>query len=103
MLIFFIGSALLGAVLACFFRAYILLPTCAVLIVLVVSNPYHQTQGELGALASIALSITSLQLGYLAGLLLKIVPRFRVKDDLLHHGAASSHGSTSNGHRHARH
>lgn len=83
MLIFLVASALLGVVLACFFRAYILLPTCAVLIGLVVANPSGEALSVVGAFVAIALLVTSLQLGFLSCLLFKTVSRVRVSSDAI--------------------
>ncbi len=105
-----IGCALLGFALAWFFRVYILWPTCAVLIVLVLAHPFYPGQSLFGAAMSIALLVTCLQGGYFGGLLLKTNPhiRGRAKKGSFHKGSVASTrvpalGPTSVRHRRTRH
>ncbi|WP_026608313.1 hypothetical protein [Methylocapsa acidiphila] len=97
MLIAIAGSAFLGLTLALFFRVYVLWPTCAVLIVLVFSNSFQPAQSLVGAVIMMAALITSLQVGYFTGLILKMFPRapLRVKRGALEGRPISSAAALS--------
>jgi hypothetical protein len=76
-----IGSVLIGILLARFFTVYVLFPACIFAIVLVLVSPSHGLNGPWWTILEIAAAITSIQLGYGAGLILQGMPtslqRFR--------------------------
>jgi hypothetical protein len=79
MTVFFIGSALLGIALSRFFKFYVLAPTSIVVVVLAFACPFREAQSGLGLICSIALLLTSLQLGYFVGLILTTNPQVRLR------------------------
>lgn len=105
MSIFVIGSALLGVILARFFKFYVLGPTSIVVIILALMWRLHETQSLLGAIFSVAILVTSLQFGYFAGLFLTTSPqvRFRIKRSPSHLPSISSASSPSFGAQSIRH
>lgn len=66
-----LGSVLLGALLAQFFKFYILAPTILMAIVFVLVNPFPEPGSALELVGLSALLITGLQFGYLAGAFMK--------------------------------
>jgi hypothetical protein len=59
-----VGGALFGMILGQFFKWFILLPACG----LAVANPAHMESGFLGWFVQTVLLSTSLQIGYVVGL-----------------------------------
>ena len=68
MAILLIWSVLLGAVLGRFFKVLVLIPACAFLLAAVVVRSAHGEHGLLRPLLEFAVLITSLQIGYVFGL-----------------------------------
>ncbi len=69
MAILLIGSVLLGAVLGRFFKVWVLVPACAFALGAVLVRSAGVQQGLLCPLLEFAVLITSLQIGYVSGLL----------------------------------
>src|ERR1700730_4024339 len=69
MAILLIWSVLLGAVLGRFFKVLVLVPACAFLLVAVLVRSADGEHGLLRPLLEFAVLITSLQIGYVSGLL----------------------------------
>jgi hypothetical protein len=74
MAILLIWSVLLGAVLGRFFKVWVLVPACAVLLAVVVVRSADGEHGLLYPLLEFAMLIISLQIGYASGLLSHLVP-----------------------------
>ncbi len=74
MTILLIGSVLLGAVLGRFFKVLVLAPACAVILAVVIARSVYFEHGVLRALLEFAVLITSLQIGYVSGLLSYFIP-----------------------------
>ena len=72
MAILLIWSVLLGAVLGRFFKVLVLVPACAFLLVAVVVRSAEH--GLLSRLLEFAVLITSLQIGYVFGLVSHSIP-----------------------------
>jgi hypothetical protein len=64
-----IWSVLLGTVLGRFFKVWVLVPLCAFLLVAVLVRSADVEHGLLRPLLEFAVLITSLQIGYVSGLL----------------------------------
>jgi hypothetical protein len=74
MAILLIWSALLGAVLGRFFKVLVLVPACAFLLAAVLVRSADGEYGLLRPLLEFAVLITSLQIGYVSGLLSFLIP-----------------------------
>ena len=72
MAILLIWSVLLGAVLGRFFKVLVLVPACAFLLAAVVVRSANGEHGLLRPLLEFAVLITSLQIGYVSGLLSRV-------------------------------
>ena len=70
MAILILGSVLLGAVLGRFFKVLVLVPACALVLVRSADGEH----GLLRALLEFAVLITSLQIGYVVGLVSHSIP-----------------------------
>lgn len=62
------GGILFGTILGRFFRVYILLPACALAVVLVLASPAPTGSSLWSSMLEIAVLVTSLQVGYIVGL-----------------------------------
>lgn len=104
--ILIIGSVLFGIVLARFFTVYVLVPACALTAVLVIASPIHAAHGSWAIIFEVVVSIASIQLGYIAGLLLQALPnslqRFRVDSPYVTTTLSPSAGPGLLGHRRVR-
>ncbi len=69
MIILIVGILLLGAVFGWFFSVWILAPTCAMTFVIFLACSIDAGQGLLRALLEFGILATSLQIGYVTGLL----------------------------------
>jgi hypothetical protein len=69
-----IGSVLLGAVLGRFFKVLVLVPACALVLAAVLVESADVEHGLLRPLVEFAGLITSLQIGYVSGLLSFFIP-----------------------------
>ena len=69
MTILIIGSVLLGATLGRFFKVLVLVPACAFVFVAILVRSAYVEHGLLRPLLEYAVLITSLQIGYVLGLL----------------------------------
>jgi hypothetical protein len=65
-----LGAVLFGLVLSRFFRVYILIPTCGVAIILVLTGPGLINQTLTASCLQIVGLVAGLQFGYVAGLVL---------------------------------
>ena len=74
MAILSIWSVLLGAVLGRFFKVLVLVPACAFLLAAVLVRSADVEHGLLRPLLEFAVLITSLQIGYVSGLLSFFIP-----------------------------
>lgn len=74
MTILLIWSVLLGAVLGRFFKVLVLVPACAFLLATVLVRSADVEHGLLRPLLEFAVLITSLQIGYVSGLLSFLLP-----------------------------
>ena len=63
-----VGGVLFGMILGQFFKWFVLIPACGLAIVLVLINPAHMENGVLGWFVQFVVLITSLQIGYVVGL-----------------------------------
>jgi hypothetical protein len=97
MSLFIIGSILFGAVLAQFFKFYILLPACVLVGILSLTSPFYAGQHLATSLFSLAFLLTSVQFGYLAGLVLRanLVARGRGKRNTFKRSSLPSHSLPS--------
>ena len=68
MTILIIGSVLLGAILGRFFKVLVLAPACALVLAVVLVKSADREHGLLRPLLEFAVLITSLQIGYVFGL-----------------------------------
>ena len=75
MAILLIWSFLLGAVLGRFFKVLVLVPACAFVLAAVLVRSTDGEHGLLRPLLEFAVLITSLQIGYVSGLLPFFIPR----------------------------
>jgi hypothetical protein len=73
-IILIIGSLLLGAILGRFFNVLVLAPAFALLLAMVVASFAYVGHGLLRALLEFAVLITSLQIGYVSGVLSFLIP-----------------------------
>jgi hypothetical protein len=73
--ILLIGSVLLGTVLGRFFKVLVLVPACALVLAAVLVRSADVEHGLLRPLFEFAVLITSLQIGYVSGLLSHCIPR----------------------------
>src|ERR1700704_2114294 len=69
-----LGSVLLGAVLGRFFKVLVLVPACALVLAVVLVRSADGEHGLLRALLEFAVLITSLQIGYVVGLVSHSIP-----------------------------
>jgi hypothetical protein len=67
MAILIVGGILLGMILGQFFKWYVLVPACGIVIVLVLVNPAYMG-GFLSWFLQVVAVTTSLQIGYVVGL-----------------------------------
>jgi hypothetical protein len=74
MAILLIWSVLLGAVLGRFFKVLVLVPACAFLLAAVLVRSAYFGHDLLRPLLELAVLITSLQIGYVSGLLSFLIP-----------------------------
>ena len=74
MAILILGSVLLGAVLGRFFKVLVLVPACALVLAVVLVRSADGEHGLLRALLEFAVLITSLQIGYVVGLVSHSIP-----------------------------
>ncbi|MDQ6867889.1 MAG: hypothetical protein M3178_05640 [Pseudomonadota bacterium] len=74
MAILLIGSILLGAVLGRFFKVLVLVPACAFILAAGLAGSADVEHGLLRPFLEFAVLITSLQIGYVSGLLSFIIP-----------------------------
>jgi hypothetical protein len=58
---------LFGMILGQFFKCYVLVPACALAIVLVLASPVHMDNNHLGSFLQFVMLNVSLQIGYVAG------------------------------------
>ncbi|WP_395666004.1 hypothetical protein [Methylocella sp.] len=65
---------LLGMALGRFFRVYVLIPGCALAVVLAMSGPQAFDSSILSALIEVAVAVAALQAGYVAALVFAQVP-----------------------------
>jgi hypothetical protein len=75
MAILLIGSVLLGAILGRFFKVLVLIPACAFVLAAVLVRSADVERGLLRPFFEFAVLITSLQIGYVSGLLSHCIPR----------------------------
>jgi len=66
--ILILGSVLLGAVLGRFFKVLVLVPACALVLAVVLVRSADGEHGPLRPLLEFAVLITTLQIGYVFGL-----------------------------------
>jgi hypothetical protein len=69
-----IASLLLGAVLGRFFKVLVLVPACAFILAVILVRSADVEHGLLRPLLEFAVLITSLQIGYVSGLLSFLIP-----------------------------
>jgi hypothetical protein len=69
-----IASLLLGAVLGRFFKVLVLVPACAFILAVILVRSADVEHGLLRPLLEFAVLITSLQIGYVSGLLSFFIP-----------------------------
>jgi hypothetical protein len=69
-----IASLLLGAVLGRFFKVLVLVPACAFILAAILVRSADVEHGLLRPLLEFAVLITSLQIGYVSGLLSFFIP-----------------------------
>ena len=74
MAILILGSVLLGAVLGRFFKVLVLVPACALVLAVVLVRSADGEHGLLRPLLEFAVLITSLQIGYVVGLVSHSIP-----------------------------
>ena len=74
MAILILGSVLLGAVLGRFFKVLVLVPACALVLAVVLVKSADGEHGLLRPFLEFAVLITSLQIGYVSGLLSFFIP-----------------------------
>ena len=74
MAILILGSVLLGAVLGRFFKVLVLVPACALVLAVVLVRSADGEHGLLRPLLEFAVLITSLQIGYVFGLVSHWIP-----------------------------
>ena len=63
-----VGGVLFGMILGQFFKSFVLIPAGGLAIVLVLINPAHMESSLLGGFVQFVVLITSLQIGYVVGL-----------------------------------
>ena len=63
-----VGGVLFGIILGHFFKWFVLIPACGLAIVLVLINPAHMESSLLGWFVQFVVLTTSLQIGYVVGL-----------------------------------
>jgi hypothetical protein len=90
-----IVAPFVGVVLERFFKALVLVPTCVVVLMVVVVRAACVGHGLLNAILEFAVVITSLQIGYASTLVLAAVPRIlqRVSSGHLHQKTVTRHRS----------
>ena len=74
MAILILGSVVLGAVFGRFFKVLVLVPACALVLAVVLVRSADGEHGLLRPLLEFAVLITSLQIGYVSGLLSFLIP-----------------------------
>ena|ERR1700730_18253585 len=103
MTILLMGSVLLGAVLGRFFKVLVLAPACAFVFVAILVRFVYVEHGLLRPLLEFAGLITSLQIGYVLGLLssstknARLVSAYTITRRHLRNSMRSSTGSRSTG------
>ena len=68
MAILVVGGVVFGIILGHFFKWFVLIPACGLAIVLVLINPAHMENSLLGWFVQFVVLTTSLQIGYVVGL-----------------------------------
>jgi hypothetical protein len=63
-----VGGVLFGMILGLFFKSFVLIPAGGLAIVLVLINPAHMENSLLGWFVQFVVLTTSLQIGYVVGL-----------------------------------
>ena len=63
-----VGGILFGMILGRFFKWFVLIPACGLAAVLVLINPAHMANSLLGGFFQFGVLTTSLQIGYVVGL-----------------------------------
>ena len=74
MAILILGSVLVGAVLGRFFKVLVLVPACALVLAVVLVRSADGEHGLLRPLLEFAVLITSLQIGYVFGMVSHSIP-----------------------------
>jgi F0F1-type ATP synthase assembly protein I len=69
-----VGGVLFGTILGRFFKVYVLVPASALAIILVLAHPASTEQGLLYSLLEVGILVTSLQVGYVLGLVTGTAP-----------------------------
>jgi hypothetical protein len=72
--ILLIGSVLLGANLGRSFKVLVLIPACALTLAIIVANSAYFGHSLPRTLLEFVVLITSLQIGYISGLLSSLIP-----------------------------
>jgi hypothetical protein len=72
--ILLIGSVLLGANLGRSFKVLVLIPACALTLAIIVANSAYFGHSLPRTLVEFVVLITSLQIGYISGLLSSLIP-----------------------------
>ena len=75
-----VGAALFGMILGQFFKWYVLVPACGLVIVLVLVFPAHREPSLLRCFLQIYVVTTSLQVGYVLGLFARDFTSCRMMD-----------------------
>ena len=98
MAILAIGSVLLGTFFGRFFKVWVLVPVCALTLVIVFASSAYYEHGLLSALLEFAVIATCLQIGYAFGLLLCVArdrwQRLKIPREMPHessHSVATRH------------
>jgi hypothetical protein len=68
-----VAGVLFGMILGQFFKCFVLFPACGLAIVLVLASPAHMEHSLLGSFVQTVVLITSLQIGYVVGLVARDV------------------------------
>jgi hypothetical protein len=103
MAILLIWSVLLGAVLGRFFKVFVLVPACTLILAAVIVRSADVGHGLLRSLLEFAVLITSLQIGYASGMLSHLISSRNATEKsararaLLHQLAATGTGNAARG------
>jgi len=90
-----VGCTLFGMILGRFFKWFVLIPACGLVAVLVLINPAHMEKSLLGWFFQFGVLTTSLQIGYVIGL---VAPSFHhASRPLKNLGVRRLDGPLSNG------